>query len=94
MERLENAPPEINEHYADIIDFSLHMPGCRYNGDNPCTCFAKERLDELMAWAIEAEVRELREALTSVSVCSGDHCVRCRETLARAHCRRSSRAGR
>ncbi len=31
----------------------------------------------------EAEVRALREALTSVAVCSGDHCLRCRETLVR-----------
>ncbi len=36
------------------------------------------------AKALEAEVRALREALLSVSVCSGDHCLRCRGTLARA----------
>ncbi len=51
MERLAGAPEEINEHYADIIDFSIHMPGCRYNGDNRCTCFAKERIDALLTWA-------------------------------------------
>lgn len=64
MERLEGAPEEINEHYADIIDFSIHMPGCSYNDEHPCTCFAKERLDALLTWAaetaVETEVRGVR----------------------------------
>ena len=38
---------EARQSYADIIDRGLHLVKCGYNGETPCTCYVRERLESI-----------------------------------------------